>query len=236
MNEFEKELAERIPRIRKACGAFLYRLEPKMRCAGTRGTMPIFILVGRALYDFAGWGPAKITGTITFAGQTREVVDLPLAITVGMELKDTKQRHPSMRIVGADGSGGGIQAHQLEALAAVHRDGGIARLVWNNGGVVGVLDGDELAHVFHTYGVSLQVEKMGKTPAKGARSIPWSLFRQIDWNDHPESVIVPPKKEPTLKEALAAKRAKARKQIEEAEQEQREEEDAGVYADSELDE
>lgn len=198
--------------IRKKTKAFLFFLHPPMRCVGTRGTMPVFVQTGRALYDVAGWLPAIID-------------EQKVARAIGIELKATKQRHPSLRIVGADGSGAGVQAHQLEALASVHRDGGVSCLVWCNGGVVGVLDGSELAKAWYDYGVSLAVEKLGKVPAKGSRSIPWGLFRQVDFNDKPESVIVPPAKEPTLKEALDAKRRKARKQIEAAEREKAEQED-----------
>jgi hypothetical protein len=212
-NQFELDFEEKFPSIRKKCKAFLYRLYPKMRCIGMRGTMPAWILVGRALFDVAGWLP------VTLDGQT-------VAQNIGIELKDTKQRHTSLKIVGADGSGSGVQAHQLEALAAVHRDGGVACILWSNGGITGVLDGQYIRKSFYDYGVSLQAEKMGKTPAKGARSIPWSLFREVDLDETPERVIVPPPKALTLQESLDAKRKKASKQIEKAQREDAERIDA----------
>jgi hypothetical protein len=217
MNDFEKELDQKKAIILKRTGAFIHRLEPPMRCCGTKGTMPVFVQVGGALFDWAGWVPGEMTEVNGYV--------FKYANCIGIEQKATKQRHPSMRIVGEDGDGSGIKAHQLEALASLHRSGGVARLLWNNGGVIGVLDGDEIAQAFYTYGVSLAAERMRKTPAKGSRSIPWSLFRVIDWIDHPEQLILAPRKKPTAKQEMDAKRRKAAKQIEEAERERAEQTD-----------
>jgi hypothetical protein len=207
-NQFEKDFEAKFPIIRKRTGAYLYRLWPPMRIAGMRGSMPSFVQVGRALFDVAGWHPRK---DMVDGLQQRS------AIAIGIELKDTKDRHSSLRIVGDDGSGSGIQAHQLEALAAVHRDGGIARVLWSNGGQVGVLDGEEIVAAHFTYGVSVQAEKMRKKPALGSRSIPWSLFREVDFINKPEEIVIAPPKEPTLAERVKKTNAKASKQIEEAE-------------------
>lgn len=213
--DFEKEVEAHFPLIRKRTGAFLYRLYPPTRGAGMRGTMPVFVIVGRAVYDVAGWmridhdGPAGV------------------AQSVGIELKASKQRHSSLPIVGEDGHGSGIQAHQLEALAALHRDGGIARILWNNGGVIGIMYGETIQKVFYDYGVSLAVERLGKKPALGSRSIKWGLFVTLpDFNDKPEAIVLPEDREPTVKETLAAKRRKASKLIEEAERAKVEETDA----------
>jgi hypothetical protein len=220
MNDFEKDFQSRFPAIRehKRCMAYLFFLHPPMQCVGTKGTMPIWVQTGRAMYDVSGWMPRVITNSAGY--------DEKIAQAIGIELKSTKQRHPSLRIIGSDGDGSGMQAHQLEALAAMHRDGGIARILWNNGGIVGVMDGEEIAACFHAYRVSVEVERLKKTPARGARSVPWSLFRAIDLNERPEDVVLRPVKEPTLKQELNAKRNKARKQIDAAERERIEREDA----------
>jgi hypothetical protein len=185
--------------------------------------MPIFTQVGRALYDVAGWIPVEIDG--------RKV-----AQAIGIELKSTKQRHPSLPIISADGSGSGVQAHQLEALASIHRDGGIARLMWSNGGVIGVMDGDEIAHTFFSYGVSLAAEKAHKTPARGSRSVPWGLFREVDLVNAPWGVLIPPAREPTLSQTAAAARRKAAKLIDKAAREEAERQDAGQFVGTDAEE
>jgi len=202
-NDFEKDFEEKFTIIRKCTGAFLFRLYPPTRCVGMNGKMPSFVQCGRALFDVAGWMGERtsINGRACF---------------IGIEQKATKQRHPSMAIIGADANGSGLQAHQLESLAALHRDGGIARVMWCNGGVVGVLDGDEIARTFFDYGVSLAAQKLGKKPAKGSRSIPWALFRTINLDEEPWAVILPPAKKPTLAQEIAAKNRQALKQIEES--------------------
>ena len=205
MDDFEKEFDETFPTILKKTGAFLYWLHPPTRCAGMRGSQPVFVITGRALFDVAGWRPVKPEPDLA-----------PVAAAIGIEVKRNGDHHTSMRIIGEDGRGSGLQAHQLEALASLHRSGGIARVLWNNGGEIGVLDGEVIADVFMTYGVSVQAEKMRKSFAKGSRSIAWNLFRKIDLTANPESVIIGPVNEPTVAEVLKRSRRKARKQIEEA--------------------
>lgn len=207
MNKFEKDFEDKFPAIRKKTGAFLYRLYPPTKIGGMRGTMPCWIQTGRALFDVAGWLPTPL--------QTLDGKKVKANLAIGIELKETKDVHSSLRIVGDDGSGSGLQAHQLEALAAVHRDGGIARVLWNNGGVVAVLDGEEIAQAHFTYGVSVQAEKMRKKPALGSRSIPWSLFRRVEFDERPFDIILPPPKEPTLAEELKAKKRKQKEEDDE---------------------
>jgi hypothetical protein len=213
-NEFEKEYESHFPTIRTKTGAFLFRMYPPIRGTGMRGTMPVFVIVGRALFDVGGWYEVDDDG-------------LKRAVFIGVELKATKQRHPSLPIIGKDSHGSGLQAHQLEALASLHRNGGIAKVVYNNGGVIGVLDGEQIAKVFYDYGVSLAAERMGKKPAMGSRSIRWDMFRSLpNYLDRPDLSIFAPAKAPTVAATAAARRRKARKLIEENERVAREDADA----------
>lgn len=209
-NHFEKEIEDLFPAIRKRTGAFLFRLYPPTRCVGMRGSMPVFVQTGRALFDVAGWLPAVF--------EDLKKLKNPAAITIGIELKSTTSAHTSLAIIGEDGRGSGLQAHQLEALAAVHRDGGIAKLVWNNGGIVGMLDGDGLEAAFFHYGVSLQAERARKNIAKGSRSISWKMFRVIGLSEHPEEIVTRNVPTPTLKETLQVSDKVARQQIDEYEE------------------
>lgn len=211
MTEFEKRVESKFSLIRQRSKAFLFWLFPPTRCVGMRGTCPVHVIVGRALFDIAGWIPTSGD----FFGEAEAVPPLPsdqrAAITVGIEVKENGDWHTSMRIIAEDGSGSGLQAHQLEALAAVHRDGGIARVLWSNGGQIGVLGGEEIAAAWFNYGVSVQAEKMRKEPAKGSRSIPWSLFTVIDFDDHPEAIVQVKRELTVSDEVRRAKKIAARK-------------------------
>jgi hypothetical protein len=61
-------------------------------------------------------------------------------------------------------AGDGLQYHQLEALAAVANNGGIARVVWRNGGLVMAIGNAEIIIVHKYYNEG------------GRKSIPRSLF------------------------------------------------------------
>lgn len=198
MNQFEKDFEAKFLVIRTKTNAFLRPLHAPMRIGGMRGTMPCWIQVGRALFDVAGWKEQ------TLFNEHGDKVKV--AAYVAIELKENKDVKSTLRIVGDDGSGSGVQAHQLEALASVHRAGGISRILWNNGGIVAVLDGDEIAQAHFSYGVSVQAEKMRKGFAKGTRSIPWALFRRVDFEDHPEQIIIAPDKPITMAEEMRRKR------------------------------
>jgi hypothetical protein len=102
---------------------------------------------------------------------------------LGVELKETGHFHSSMPIIRRDRKGSGLQHHQIEALAALHRDGHIAGLLWNNGGIIGYCAGDVIAASYYEFEVSLKAEEMGKTPKKGARSISWQKFSPIHGDD-----------------------------------------------------
>lgn len=159
-NQFEIEIEDTFTWIRKNRGAFLFRLSPTMRPVGTKGRMPVFVPSGPAPFDIAGW---------TIKG-----------LFIGIELKDTKDYHPSLVIRGENDEGSGIKYHQLESLAALHRDGGDARLLWRNSGLIGILSGTNVNNSFENYVVSERTKEAGRSPAKGSRSISWALFDVLD--------------------------------------------------------
>jgi hypothetical protein len=79
-------------------------------------------------------------------------------------------------------SGDGVQYHQLEALALLAQMGGVARIVWNNGGEVGALTEAGILAAFTIYCASLESERRGKGKgAVGSRSIRWTSFKPVPW-------------------------------------------------------
>lgn len=163
MQAFEKVVEETFPIIRKDHGYFLRWLYPPVRPVGTRGKCPVFVIVKSELYDIHGWsGKGK---------------------AVGIEVKDNTSYHSSLPIVHPDSKGSGLQFHQLEALAALHRDGGESGILWRNGGLIGLLRGTSIENIFTDYMISLKVEEAGKTPARGTRSIGWDKFMPIPENN-----------------------------------------------------
>ena len=172
---FEQEFEKTFPHLRANQGIHLFRLYPEVRPTGLRGKCPVFTMAGQAMFDVAGW--------IGGSGRANVPPDR-LGRFIGVELKETGDYHPSLRIVGADQQASGLQYHQLEA----------AYVVWRNGGMVGRLDGDAIASAFWDYGVSLAAEEAGKKFARGSRSIPWAMFKLIrdpelqDW--FPKEVLL----------------------------------------------
>jgi hypothetical protein len=103
------------------------------------------------------------------------------AVFVGAELKTSDEPgRRTLPIVKAGNHGKGVAQHQLEALALVAKMGGHARIVWNNGGQVGVLENARIIHHQLIYEQSLASELRGKgMGAKGSRSIPWEAFKPV---------------------------------------------------------
>jgi len=102
------------------------------------------------------------------------------AITVGAELKASK-RKTSLPIVAPDKSGDGIQYHQLDALAGLAQCGGIARIIWNNGGEIGVIRNDDIITAWTTYNHAFKSERSGKNVPFGSKSITWDVFKPVDY-------------------------------------------------------
>ena len=162
-NEFEDYIQEGFAAIREQTGAWLLWVNPPVVCCGMRGKMPIFAMVGTAPYDVGGWAH----------GDYME----PRAI--GVELKESRKYKSSLPIIGLEKKGSGLQYHQIEALAALHREGHYAGVLWNNGGAIGFASGDVVASAFYDYEVSRIAEENGQRPVKGSRSISWSQFSVV---------------------------------------------------------
>lgn len=169
MNDFEKLIGKTFQGYRDAGIADLVFLHPPMRVMTIIRKVPCYVQAGKAPFDVAGiYYDSCGTG-------------------LGVELKETKDHEHSLPIVGPGKKGNGLQYHQLESLVAVHNAGGVALVVYSNGGEIGILPGDTLAVAKLQYDASLKVEQAGKTPARGARSILWGLFKPIKYghNDLP---------------------------------------------------
>jgi hypothetical protein len=119
------------------------------------------------------------TKTIFFGGQTKIIrtgdspfdvwgYTTPGARTIGAELKSIVRNN--LPIVEHGKSGDGIHYHQLCALARLAEAGGIARIVWENEGQIGVLKGEQIIVAKAVFDVTQ------KGSRDGGRSIPWSAF------------------------------------------------------------
>lgn len=178
MNHFEKLIDGTFKSYRDTKIASLVFLHAPMRIAGMMRTVPCFIQSGKAPFDVGGFFYDKF-GTV-----------------IGAELKETQDHETSLPIVGPDKKGNGLQYHQLSALVDVHQAGGLALVLWSNGGEVGVLTGDAIAVAKLQYDTSMKVEAIGKSFAKGSRSILWGHFKLVKYgvDDKPLWLPPPPKR------------------------------------------
>lgn len=163
MNDFERFIEKTFQMYRDAKMANLLFLHPPMRVAGMLGHVPCFVQAGKAPFDIAGiYYDEAGTG-------------------IGAELKETKDHEHSLAIVGPGKKGSGLQYHQLASLVEVHNSGGIALLLWSNGGEIGLLRGEDIVLAKVQYDASLKAQEMKRTPAKGARSILWGRFSRVKY-------------------------------------------------------
>lgn len=161
MTPFEKVMEKSFLEYRTSNTAFLQILYPAMRVGGTLGNMPAYIPVGKAPYDIDG-----------FYFKT--------ARYIACEVKESAKHESTMRVVPPDKKGTGLKYHQLEALVLVHENGGLACVVYNNGGEVGYLDGSRLKAAKAAIDTSLKAEAQGyPDAARGKRSIPWGDFQPV---------------------------------------------------------
>jgi hypothetical protein len=174
VTEFEKTILKTFKSYRDAGIAQLTLMWPPMRMAGLKGRVPCFVQVGTAPYDVVGH---YLTGAATH---------------IGVELKETRERETSIAIVGPGKKGSGLQWHQLVGLVQLHQAGGVALLVWDNGGEVGVLTGDQLHLAMVQYETSMKAEKSKRTPAKGSRSILWGHFTPVKYGVADLPLFLPP--------------------------------------------
>lgn len=163
MNEFETYIGKTFQALRDAKQANAFFLHPPMRVAGMHGKVPCYVQAGKAPYDMGG-----------FYYDSN-------ATAIGVELKQTKDHEHSIAIVGPGKKGSGLQYHQLEALVDLHLAGGVALLLWSNGGELGLATGELLHLAKIQYDTSLKAENLKQTPAKGSRSILWGHFKLVKY-------------------------------------------------------
>lgn len=174
MNEFEKEIGKTFQSYRDARIASMVFLNPPMRVAGMMGKAPCFVQSGKAPFDIGGFFYDRF-GTV-----------------IGAELKQTSTHNHSLSIVGPDKKGDGLQYHQLTALVDVISAGGLALVLWNNGGEIGYLPADALRLAKIQYDTSMKAEKAGKELVKGSRSILWGHFKLVKTGHEGMPLWLPP--------------------------------------------
>lgn len=172
-NDFEKRIEPSFVAYAKIGRAYLDFMPVPTRVIGKRGGMkfPVRVADGKAPFDVYGYAPKAVqVGSATF----------DIAVFVGAELKSSNEPQTSLPIVKPDNHAKGLAYHQLEALALVARMGGIARVVWDNGGEVGILGEAQILHHHLVYEASRRSEEAGRGKGKvGSRSIPWASFQKV---------------------------------------------------------
>lgn len=161
--DFEATIGESLEAYRRLGIAAMDFMPVPMAPAGVLGRH------GNMLYTPKGKAPFDVYGMILGSG-----------LAVGAELKASTQPDTALSIVAAESGGKGLQAHQLDALALFAGSKAVARLVWNNGGQVGVLENEGILSVASAYRSSLDAEATGRPPARGSRSIRWEMFKVIE--------------------------------------------------------
>jgi len=162
--DFEKLIETSFDGYAAAGLAHLARMPIPTKVAGRRKGMLILVQCGKAPFDIYGYTIAE-------------------ARFIGAELK-AGGRKESMAITNPKVRKGGLQLHQLDALAEVALAGGIARLVWDNGGDFGILTNDDLVLARDTYLHALTSENSGRKPQSGAKSIKWDRFTPVDYANY----------------------------------------------------
>jgi hypothetical protein len=152
-----------------------------IRVPGFKGVA--YVPCGHAPFDVYGHRPRMVFRQPAPNGTT---INRPvqLAVMVGAELKTTKDHEKNLSIVHPESDSHGLEYHQLYALALLARMGGVARIVWDNGGQVGVASEDSIVLAYEVYEQSLASERRGngKGP-RGSRSIPWTAFKPVDYGN-----------------------------------------------------
>ena len=142
--DFEKTLEATFDSIRIKEDVALIAAMPVPTAPSFAGGRSVRVLKGKAPFDY--WGMFK-------GGRF-----------LGMEAKMTSAVKKSLAIVGPMRRGSGLQWHQLEALATVARNDGVARIVWNNGGLIMNMGNRGILAVYQDYSDG------------GRKSIPRDLF------------------------------------------------------------
>jgi hypothetical protein len=160
---FEKLISETFATYARNSVANLMAMPVPTRVIGFEGNRPKLVTCGKGPFDVIGYLIAD-------------------ARMVGAELKSSV-RKASLPIVGPGKEGDGLQYHQLEALSFLAAAGGVARLVWDNGGEIGVLSGGLIQTAKSVYDQSLASEQSGRESKRGTRSLAWEMFRKIEGLD-----------------------------------------------------
>jgi hypothetical protein len=137
--------------------------EPPSKSIGARGGIPLRVRVGKGPFDIIGYLLAD-------------------ARMIGCELKSSQQKN-SLAIVQPKGDSAGLQYHQLTALAELAISGGIARVVWQNGGRIGVIGNSKIITAWRVYEEVLKSEASGRSVPLGAKSVPWEAFTPVDYTN-----------------------------------------------------
>lgn len=161
MTPSEKAIERSFMEYESSNTATLMVLFPKMRPATSIKGRLMWVQVAKAPYDVAGF----------FHGSGRYIA---------AEIKETGKPQTSLPIIAPGGKGGGIKYHQLAALVDVHRRGGYAVVVWENGGQWGVMGGSALAEAKREYDLSVAAQRAGYPNTQpGARSLAWARFKPV---------------------------------------------------------
>lgn len=169
---FEDKIGESLDAYAEAAIAYLDFMPLPMTPCGQRHPLtkaPMYIPKGKAPFDVYGHKPTHLERL----GQ--------VAVFVGAECKSSSERETSLPIVKPLQHGKGLAYHQLDALALVAKLGGVARVIWDNAGEVGILDEAKIIHHHLVYSQSLAAEEGGRKPVMGSRSIPWASFQVVDY-------------------------------------------------------
>jgi hypothetical protein len=178
---FEARIGDSFEAYAKTSRAFLDFMPLPMTPCGMRHPRtkaPLYIPKGKAPFDIYGFAPQQYAAGTAPDGAA-EIV--PVAVMVGAECKATGEPETSLAIVKAGTHASGLAQHQLEALALLAKLGGIARVIWDNGGQVGVLKEGGIIYAERVFQMAISAELAGKKAAHGSKSIPWESFEVVDY-------------------------------------------------------
>jgi hypothetical protein len=176
--DFEQEIGKTFTAYAKVGKAYLDFMPLPMTPCGIRHPAtraPLYIPRGKTPFDVYGYAPHEPRTA------PRDNAP-PLAVFIGAELKSSKDPETTLPIVKPGSHAHGIAYHQLDALALLARIGGIARVVWNNAGMIGVLDEQRIIAAHAIYQRSLSSEQRGNGMGpKGSRSLSWEMFQRVEY-------------------------------------------------------
>ncbi len=146
---------------------------------------------GIASLDFLPVSTAPYTKSRSDAGQPLRVVAgknpfdifgwmLDGAKFVACELRLSRSREERLSIVAPEENGMGLHFTQLDALAHAAMAGGLAHVVWSNGGELGVLDGPQIILAHTIYLPNLAAVKQNQPT--GSKSIRWERFKPVEYD------------------------------------------------------